>query len=431
MHTHLSASPRHVATALALFSALVLSACGGGGQMAGDNGLPEPFGKIAEPVQPAVPAAPYAKVLGDCAFNARRTTSCQLSTLPFIGQDSSNVTVDQVMERVAVSHPWMAVRFRDVLAAQPAALLQMMRSTTAIVIGSKIRPSFYFAGTGAIYLDPDYLWLTQQERATIDLTPDSRDAFGRDLQFRAIWRYVKNNDYAYPFYPNDFKGSRTLEDTRIALGRLLVHELTHAGDFSPPSNLGNLSRAQTVEDAINAQSSQWISTRLKAAQPLNSTVWLGLAQVLYANRSPTANERSYSPAQAGSLIEPDRAADAYGYFTQFEDIAMLTEEVLSYCFYGIQRDFATSNKPAAGQDFVVGWGERGRIAQPAVREAARFVTRELLPGVALDSCYESLPATVKLRSGATWTSNLDPSGSSQPKSGGNLERQAADALPPG
>ena len=418
---------RAVFKALAVLS---LAACGGGGG-SGDAGLPQPLGDIAQPVQAAVPSAPYAKVLGDCTFNPSRNSSCLLSTLPFLGQDNASLTVDQIMERVAVTHPWMAIRFRDVLQTQPTALLQMMRSTTAIIIGSKVRPSFYFSMTGAIYLDPEYLWLTQAEHDTIDKTPDARTDFGKDLQFRAIWRYVKNNDYAYPFYSSSYKGDRTLEDTRIALGRLLAHELSHAGDFSPPSGLASLSRDQSVETAINSQSARWISTRLTQSQPLSSTAWPSLAQVLFANSTPNAEQKSYSPAQAGALVEPDRASDAYGYFTRYEDVAMLSEEILGWCFYGIQRDFATSNRPASG-DFTVGWGVRGRIAEARVLQAARFVVQELLPGMSFESCYASLPAPVRMRAGATWTSNLDPSGSSaKAKNAAPAALRPDDALPPG
>ncbi len=421
---------RHHAASLAALVALGLAGCGGGGG-SGDSGLPQPLGDIAQPVTAAVPTAPYAKVLGDCTFNPSRGTACLLSTLPFLGQDNATLTVDQIMERVAVTHPWMATRFRDVLNTQPTELLQMMRSVTAVIIGSKVRPSFYFPMTGAIYLDPDTLWLTQAEHDTIDKTPDARVDFGKDLQFRAIWRYVKNNDYAYPHYAPDYRGDRPIGDTRIALGRLLAHELAHAGDFSPPKNLAALARNQTAEQAISAQSSNWISTRLKQNQPLTSAAWPGLAQVLYANAGPNAEQKGYTPAQAGALAEPDRAADAYGYFTQYEDVAMLTEEILSWCFYGIQRDFATSNRPASG-DYIVGWGVRGRVGTANVNQAARFVVQELLPSAAFDSCYSSLPAPVRMRAGATWTSNLDPSGTSAKAKAVTIDAvRPSDLLPPG
>ena len=116
---------------LAAFLALGLSACELGTSASGfpASGV---LGDIYEPVSPAVPAAPFAKVLGDCTFKAGSSESCLLSTLPFLGQETDTVTVDKAMERVAVSHPWMAVRFREVLETQPPELLQMMRPITAI-----------------------------------------------------------------------------------------------------------------------------------------------------------------------------------------------------------------------------------------------------------------------------------------------------------
>lgn len=431
MNSSRSSLPRRAG--LLLSSTLLLAACGGGGGGSVDAGLPQPLGDIAQPVTPAVADAPFAKALGDCTFNPRRDTACQLTELPFLGQEATTVSVEQIMGRVAVTHPWMATRFREMLATQPPELLQMMRSVTAVIIGSKVRPSFYFPSTGAIYLDPESLWLTQAERATIDMTPDERIGFGNELQFRAIWRYVKDNDYAYDFYPASFNGSRTIDDIRIAMGRLLVHELTHAGDFMPPASLATLSRNQTAEAAILGQQSQWISEKLKRNQPLTSSTWTSLAQVLFANRTPTNEERSYTPAQAGQLIEPDRAADAYGYFTQYEDLAMLTEELLSFCFYGVQRDFATSNRPTSG-DFVVGWGMRGRVGVSTVNQAARFAVAELLPAANFNSCYANLPAPVRLRSGATWTANLDPAGSDSatvPESKSAPVIRTDDLLPPG
>ena len=68
----------------------------------------------------------------------------------------------------------MAVRMREVLTQMPPELLLIMRGVTAIVISYDIRPSFYWQGTGAIYIDPERLWLTTAEQSTIDQTPDYR-----------------------------------------------------------------------------------------------------------------------------------------------------------------------------------------------------------------------------------------------------------------
>ena len=44
-----------------------------------------------------------------------------------------------------------------------AELRRMLAATTAIVIGGRVRPSFYWSATGAIYLDASYLWLTPEQ----------------------------------------------------------------------------------------------------------------------------------------------------------------------------------------------------------------------------------------------------------------------------
>ena len=118
----------------------------------------------------------------------RRTTRrnlCPLSRLPFLAQQNGGAppTVEQVMDRVLVSHDWLGRNFETFLRTQDAQgdFRRMLMSTTAIVLGTHVRPSFYFAGTGAIYLDADNLWLTPSERDTVSEVPDFRSDFDRDL----------------------------------------------------------------------------------------------------------------------------------------------------------------------------------------------------------------------------------------------------------
>lgn len=397
--------PRRLLRPFAL--ALLLSGCGGGG---GGSGKDDPFGDIYEPVQPAVVGAPYAAALADCTFNATRQTSCPLSTLPFLGQETDSVSVDRLMERVITSSPWMAQRLRAALEALPADILAMSRSLTAIVVGSRIRPAFYDSSTGAIYLDPAYLWVTQAELATIDKSQDYRAGFGNDLQFAVLWRYVKDNDYAYGYFPLDYPYDRRPEDIQLPLARLLFHELTHAADFMPPAALATLSRDQRLSEAVDAQAGSRISDQLVRTQPLTSSVWSALADVLYRGVTASAQQRAYTPADVASAFTPDRASDSYAYSTQFEDTAMLAEEALMYAHYGIERDLAFTNLPpgddATGDDFLVSWGVRGRIREPRVTAAARQVLAGILPGHDFDATLGAPPAPTPMQSGASWNANL-------------------------
>ena len=426
--------PRRWHLLLVFGFAAAVGACGGGGDGEPDSRVTE---GIYEAVTPANPGAPYASVLADCAFNESRDDSCTLERLPFLGQETGSVTVDKLMERVVTSHPWMAQRFREVLQTLPAPVLQMTRPLTAVVIGSRIRPSFYTTDTGAIYLDPEYLWLTQAERATISDEEDYRAGFGNALRFVALWRYVRNNDYAYYSYPSSYTGSRTIADIELPVARLLFHELTHAGDFMPPAALDGLSRSQTLEQAIEAQRGHRISDELIAGDPLASQTWKELADVLYRGSTASSAQRALTPSDVASAFAPDRASDAYNYSTQFEDIAMMAEEALMQFHFGVERDIAFTNRPASsaasGDDYIVAWGLRGRFREPRVAAAAQFVLQRLLPDTDYSAQFASLSAPTPMRSGSSWTANLNPDGSSdlaaKRQSTAPLPKQ--ELLPPG
>jgi hypothetical protein len=164
-----------------VIAALLVTACGGGSSGSGGGGgdtspppAPTPMFEGMDVVNfpmavtsPASADSPYANQLRDCVFSNTRSESCTLGTLPLLGMDTRNPTIDDVMDRVLVSHEWMGTRFRDLLEALPDDMLLLMRGVTAVVISSDVRPSFYWTRTGAIYLDPDYIWLTPEERADI------------------------------------------------------------------------------------------------------------------------------------------------------------------------------------------------------------------------------------------------------------------------
>ena len=90
--------------------------------------------------------------------------------------------IEDILNRTLVSHQWMK-RFeqylRDSVVGQD--MLNLLRGVTAVVISAEVRPSFYWAVTGAIYLDADN-WLTPVERDTLNEAPDYRAGFGAELQ---------------------------------------------------------------------------------------------------------------------------------------------------------------------------------------------------------------------------------------------------------
>jgi hypothetical protein len=400
---------------------LLLAACGGGGGGGGSSStgttgstIFSSLQDITEPVAPAVANGPRAAALADCVLNAARAQSCTLGQLPFIGASTSTVTVDDVMARVVTSRPWMAQRLRELLQTLPPDLLQMMKPVTAIAVGGKVRPSFYWSATGALYIDPQYLWTTPEELADVDKTPDYRTDFGKDLQFATLWRYVKNNDRAYPSYSFYETQPRSIDDIKVHFASLIVHELAHAGDFAPPRLLANLPTDKPLLDVLNQVADQRISTQLYRTNPLRSTTLKALGTVLFQGGSPTAQQQALTAADVGVEFAADRASDDYAYASQYEDAAMLAEEALMRVYYGVSRDIAITPKPTVqnpmGADYIVTWGMRGRIGQEGVKQAAAQVVAELMPNINLAPVILSLPAPTPMRVGASWTDNqmLDP-----------------------
>jgi hypothetical protein len=168
---------------------------------------------------PYRPQGPWASVLAPCVFDPRLQGTgaarnlCPLSTLPFLDQETGGQlpTVDQVMNRVVVSHDWMGDVLQLFLESQDANgdFRRLFNGVTAIVMGAHVRPSMTYFTTGAIYLDAESFWLLPEQRDVIDEEPDFRSGFDVELRYSGPWRYVSNGDYAWYGYPASQRTARS------------------------------------------------------------------------------------------------------------------------------------------------------------------------------------------------------------------------------
>lgn len=383
----------------------------------------DPLFGISDPASRvyAYRASSHAAALEDCIYNARLSRSnpnnlCTLGRLPLLGQATLGAvpTVEQVMDRVLVSNDWMGEVFERFLREQDphGDFRRMLGSVTAIVIGGRVRPAFYWSATGAIYLDAGYLWLTPEQRDTISEAPDPRSNNGALLNFATPWRYVKDNRHAVTSYPVAQRQTRPIAELGHDLGRLLYHELTHAADFLPPRVHAGLPSSLRVYEAVpSTTASQLLHERL----PFFSSEMQGLARVLSFGDAPNATQTAYRPADITTFFSRDRVNDDYSYsvatgatFSR-EDAAMLVEEGLMQLRYGVMRDFGVTNKllpDANSADLIVDWGQRGRIGDAAIKPRLQLVLAEVMPWVAA-SAVDQLAAPRQLRAGQTWGANLD------------------------
>jgi len=372
-------------------------------------------------VYPYLAQGPHAAALDECIYSPRLSSSnpnnlCSLGRLPLLGSSTGGAmpTVEQVMQRVLVSNDWMGEVFERFLREQDphGDYRRMLASVTAVVIGGRVRPAFYWNATGAIYLDAAYLWLTPAQRDSLSETPDPRSDNGRALNYATPWRYVKDNRHAITSHPLEQRATRDIAALAHDLGRLMYHELSHAADFLPPRVHATLSPASLVYQAGPALTA---SQDLAQRYPFYSQEMRGLARVLSFGEAATAQQIAYSPADISRFFSQDRVNDDYSYsipsgasFSR-EDAAMLVEEAMMQLRYGVLRDFGISNPllpGASSADLRLDWGQRGRIGEAAIRPRLKLVLADLLPWLPADFA-DGLAPPLALRAGQPWGANLD------------------------
>ena len=374
-----------------------------------------PFRSRVATVYPYVSGQQNGQTLVDCVYsNEARYDVCTFEDTPLIAQVTTSPTVQDIMNKVLVSHDWMGSQFEKFLQEHDEFddFKNLLRAVTAVVISYDIRPSFYSPTSGAIYLDPDDLWVTPAQRDTINSAPDYRSGFGSELQFEMPWRYVKDNDYAYYFYPSRYRISRTLEDSKYSFAALLYHELAHANDFFPSSRWLTYPMSKTVYDAVNEvyQAQQIQSDYLQNNFPLvvansyNGVEMQKLAQVRF--RDPDAiqeYQKDFTMSFVADMFKTEGAPQFYSYSTTREDFAILFDGFMMYARYGINRDVGVSDQQY--NSFV--WGQRDRKGESWIKPRIEFVTNRVLPEFYdADAIIQNMPEPLVLDNSVNWRSSV-------------------------
>lgn len=354
--------------------------------------------------------SPYADSLVHCLYSNQLSSSCTLARLPLIAQESTSPTIDDIMDRVLVSHQWMGQRFRTFLETSDTNndFKNLLRATTGIVISYDVRPSFYWVATGAIYLDANYFWATADERDTVNEAPDFRSDFGKELGFVMPWRYVKDNDYATRRIGASSRVDRPTSHSLYRLASLMYHELTHANDFFPSTEWFSHQSSSRILDA--AQTSNFESDSLSIAYPLISDEMRALATVSFRGETANSQQRNFGPADIEPFFAQDQASDYYNYSSLREDYAMLFEELMMQVRYGVMRDVAITNQPQGedirANDYIVTWGQRGRVNDASVKPRVAYVAARVLPELDVAAQLATLPSPVLMQVGQDWIENL-------------------------
>ncbi len=388
-------SINQITFSLTLLLALLLAGCGGGEE---DN-----------PEQSARQAT-LKTCLVDVLDSATSPDEyCTLDTLPFVINETPSPSMEDIESRIYASHSWMKRRFMEFLAELPPDILELMKSITGIVITSDIRPAFVSVYSGALYLDPDYLWLTRSELETINQEEDFRLEFLRNYDFAPIERYVKEGEYVLP--ASDIPEARVRSEVVASFARVLYHELAHANDFFNSTRLRGASATQTPYDvAINAVP---LSYQLNTYYPLESDTLKKLAGSYYYGNEVDDSIASLSTDEIAGLYETDMATHFYGYTSNAEDLATLFTEFMMFHNFGYIRDQAFIDYPenlTSCDQLIIRWGQRGRIFSDHLYARLELILQSLYPEKAsewteaLSRFAEASPVSLPL---TDWCQSLD------------------------
>lgn len=358
----------------------------------------------------ARPQGPFANDLLFCATPVIFADLCSFNRLPLLSMDGSTPTVEAIMQRVIVSHDWMAERLETMLRELPADILQLMGSLTSITIGADIRPAYYLPVSAGMYLDAAYFWVDASENDTISQEEDYRTEYARKVRFTDLARYVKDGRRAFS-YAEDAGGNRNPADVNKIAANLLFHELAHANDYFPSSERAGLNLQNTPYDVITSRQS--LSTRLQEAMPLTSERLVAMGQVLYQGIEPTTEQKQIGSLAIGNLFSPDGAADLYAYSSNAEDLAMLFQEAMMRINYGVERELAFANYPddvdnASCEDYIITWAVRGRVGAPQVKRRARWVVDQIMPNSGYANLVQAFPNQTAMKTGVDWCAHLPP-----------------------
>lgn len=322
---------------------------------------------------------------------------CTVEQLPFIALSYPETQLKDIISRVVVSHNWMGKRFQELLPLLPNEIITLLGSVTAIVISDNIRPSFYWTGSGAIYLDASNLWLTNAEKQTINQSIDYRSAFGDKLSYDFFHRFIKENEYAYFYYPLDNTQERHIEDLIIPMASLLFHELAHANDFMPQSLLSSLTLTNSTSYELSRLAGKRLNLELQNSYPLVQQPLFDHAAILYKGKTATLDQQSDSAAYLADLMQTEGANHLYSYSNPAEDVAMLFQATMLKKTLNVDMDSAFIIKHEGDNlscsDYIVAWGERNRIAEPLTQPRAQFVAQRLLPNSNFQSFFDNLEST--------------------------------------
>ena len=89
---------------------------------------------------------------------------------------------------------------------------------------------------------------------------------------------------------------------------------------------------------------------------------------------------------------------------------VLFEELMMQSRFTVMRDVAITNQPTGSNilasDYIVTWGQRGRIGDNKLKDRVIFTASRVLPEFNSEAAINLIPAPIEMVTGNNWIENL-------------------------
>lgn len=360
--------------------------------------------------------SPYIETLVGCAQRAI-DSACTTGELPMIGQVVQQPTVDDIMNRVVLTHDWAGVRFKQILERAPANVLTLFRPVSIVYIGSDNTRVVYSFSRSRLSIDMDNLWLNAEEKSALDTSSSGGGSEEVDdgLLFEPRRRYLLGTDFAYPSRSGT---SRDFDGIPFANFGDMYWSLAYANSLVPAEAFATVTPEQTVGDVMDANVDNFVSNMLYA--DVNLTIddsYLFAAARAYGDDEPVEPNSfltTISAAAAGDEMASQGKMRFFSFYNRSTDVASLFEAAMMRMNHGVYIDNALVDKfdgfeVLGCDDYKIGWGMRNRLADPLVAPRAQFVVEKILGKTAeVEQFFASgLGVATPLPAGQGWCESLD------------------------
>ena len=358
--------------------------------------------------------SPYKANLLRCAQSSFRSP-CSLGELPLLGQQTQNPSIQNVMDRVVITHDWTGYRFQQILERLPRQVLQLFKPAAIVYIGSDTEFTHFEFDRAIFNINIDEIWVNATEKKAV-LVGDERLATFTEtgLRFEPRFRWMKDSVNAYSGL---FGTERDAEQMLLLLGRSIYYDLALPNNRLSGERFNALEDTQLPLDVLAFDASTAISTELYSNASLttdSSNLYL-LADVQYGSEEISASLSSeFRAAGVGAEIAAQGKPRFFSFTAKENDLATLFELAMVKMVHRVYLDVALVDAfdgPAilGCDDYKIGWGVRNRIAAPRVSARAKFVVESLIgQSDETDAFFASqLGVQTGLPPGVGWCDSID------------------------